>query len=126
MKIAIIGGGIAGLSIARDLALRGLSVTVFDKQKIGNGATTQCAGMLHSGARYVTKDIKIARLCFKENKIIRKIAPHAVGKRGAFFVRYKDDDQKYKQKFISGTTTTKNQISVSKQSYKYQLWEMLP
>lgn len=102
VKIAVIGGGIAGLSIARDLALRGFNVTVFDKQKIGNGTTTQCAGMLHSGARYITKDLKTARLCFEENKIIRRIISHAVGKRGAFFVRYEDDDPDFEKKFIYG------------------------
>ncbi len=100
--IAVIGGGIAGLSVARDLVLRGFEVVVIDKQKIGNGTTTQCAGMLHSGARYATKDLKTAQLCFQENKIIRKIVPHAVGKRNAFFVRYKDDDPKHEEEFVSG------------------------
>lgn len=101
-KIAIIGGGIAGLSVARDLSLRGFDVVVIDKQKIGNGTTTQCAGMLHSGARYATKDLKTARLCLQENKIIRKIIPNAVGKRNAFFVRYKDDDPEYEREFVDG------------------------
>ena len=102
IKVAIIGGGIAGLSIARDLALRGFRITIFDKRKIGNGTTTQCAGMLHSGARYVTKDIKTAKLCFNWNKIIRKIVPQAVGKRGAFYVRYIKDDPEYEERFING------------------------
>jgi len=102
IKVAIIGGGIAGLSIARDLALRGFKITIFDKRKIGNGTTTQCAGMLHSGARYVTKDLKTAKLCFNENEIIRRIVSHAVGKKGAFFVRYKRDDPEYEERFING------------------------
>jgi len=101
-QIAIIGGGIAGLSIARDLALRGLDIKLFDKQKIGNGTTTQCAGMLHSGARYATKDLKTAKLCLQENQIIQKIVPHAVGNKKAYFVRYTDDDPEYEKKFIEG------------------------
>lgn len=101
-RIAIIGGGIAGLSIARDLALRDLDVTLFDKQKIGNGTTTQCAGMLHSGARYATKDLKTAKLCLQENQIIQKIVPHAVGSKKAYFVRYANDDSEYEKKFIEG------------------------
>lgn len=102
IKILVIGGGIAGLSVARDLVLHGFSVTIIDKQKIGNGTTTQCAGMLHSGARYAIKDLKTARLCFEENRTIRRIVSHAVGKRKAFFVRYKDDNSKYEEKFING------------------------
>jgi len=101
-QVAVIGGGIAGLSIARDLTLRNFDVVLFDKQKIGNGTTVQCAGMLHSGARYVTKDLKIAKLCLEENKIIQRIIPHAVGKKNAYFVRYIDDDLDYEKKFIEG------------------------
>lgn len=101
-QIAVIGGGIAGLSIARDLALRGFDVALFDKQKIGNGTTTQCAGMLHSGARYATKDLKTARLCLQENMIIQKIVPHAVGNQKAYFVRYTDDEPEYEKRFIEG------------------------
>jgi len=101
-QISIIGGGIAGLSIARDLALRNLDIVLFDKQKIGNGTTTQCAGMLHSGARYTTKDLKIAKLCLQENKIMQRIVPHAVGSKKAYFVRYTDDDPNYEKKFIEG------------------------
>ena len=99
-QVAIIGGGIAGLSIARDLALRDFGVVLFDKQKIGNGTTTQCAGMLHSGARYATKDLKTAKLCLQENKIIQKIVPHAVGNNKAYFVRYTDDEYGYEKRFI--------------------------
>jgi len=102
IKIAVIGGGIAGLSIARDLAMRGLDITLFDRQKIGYGTTTQCAGMLHSGARYATKDLKTAKLCLQENKIVQRIVPHAVGKQKAYFVRYTDDEPEYEKNFIKG------------------------
>ncbi len=100
VKIAVIGGGIAGLSIARDLALRGFDITLFDKQKIGNGTTTQCAGMLHSGARYATKNLRTAKLCLQENRIVQKIVPHAVGKQKAYFVRYTDDEPEYEKNFV--------------------------
>lgn len=84
------------------MALRGLDIILFDKQKIGKGTTTQCAGMLHSGARYATKDLKTAKLCLQENMIIQKIIPHAVGNQKAYFVRYADDEPEYEKQFVKG------------------------
>lgn len=45
-SIHIIGGGVAGLSLAWRLAQSGLRVTVFDKGAIGRGASWAAAGML--------------------------------------------------------------------------------
>ncbi|MBS7699335.1 MULTISPECIES: glycine oxidase ThiO [unclassified Chelatococcus] len=45
-KVAIIGAGVIGLSIAWRLAQRGLAVTVFDKGGAGQGASHAAAGML--------------------------------------------------------------------------------
>jgi len=78
MKIMVVGGGISGLCSALDLALRGVEVVLVEKGVLGSGTTTKCAGMLHSGARYLVRNEKIAELCFKENKIWRKIVPFAI------------------------------------------------
>lgn len=98
-KIIILGGGIAGLSIARDLALRGFHITLIEKSSIGSGTTNRCAGMLHSGARYAIKDKDIAKICFQENNIMRKIAKFAVGKNDALFVTLPNDDTEYQKQF---------------------------
>ena len=45
-RLAILGGGIIGLSAARELAARGAHVTVFEKQQPGRGASWAAAGML--------------------------------------------------------------------------------
>jgi len=45
-EIIIIGAGIIGLSIAFELCIRGLPVTVLEKKKIGAGAVWASAGML--------------------------------------------------------------------------------
>ena len=45
-KGVIIGGGIIGLSIARELHKRGYEITVVDKNKIGFGASWVAGGML--------------------------------------------------------------------------------
>ncbi len=70
MKIIVIGGGISGLCSALDLALRGIEVVLVEKRELGAGTTTKCAGMLHSGARYLVKNEKVADLCFRENCVL--------------------------------------------------------
>lgn len=98
-KIVVLGGGIAGLSIARDLALRGFEITLIEKNTIGSGTTNKCAGMLHSGARYATKDKDVAKLCFQENMILRNIASFAVGKNDALFITLPKDSKEYQIEF---------------------------
>ena len=44
--IAIVGGGVIGLSCAFELARRGKSVTVLEREEVGYGASTVAAGML--------------------------------------------------------------------------------
>jgi glycine oxidase len=46
VDVGIIGGGIIGCAIARTLARRGVSVTVFEERAIGSGATQASAGVL--------------------------------------------------------------------------------
>lgn len=99
MEIAIIGGGIAGLCTALDLKLRGFEVSIFEKEKLGEGTTTKCAGMLHSGARYVNKEIDIATLCYQENKILKSILPFAIDKKDGLFIACKNYDMNYVNKF---------------------------
>ncbi|MGH7072957.1 MAG: glycine oxidase ThiO [Stellaceae bacterium] len=47
--VAIIGGGVIGLSIGWRLAQAGLNVTVFERGKAGHGASWAAAGMLAAG-----------------------------------------------------------------------------
>jgi glycine oxidase len=50
MKVAIAGGGIAGLAIGWRLAEAGADVTVFERDVAGRSATWAAAGMLSAGA----------------------------------------------------------------------------
>lgn len=47
--IAVVGGGIIGMSIAWRLAQRGMNVTVFEKGQVGGEASWAAAGMLSPG-----------------------------------------------------------------------------
>ncbi|MEF8809274.1 FAD-dependent oxidoreductase, partial [Natronomonas sp.] len=50
--VIVVGGGATGVGIARDLAMRGLDVTLFERGGLGSGTTGRSHGLLHSGARY--------------------------------------------------------------------------
>lgn len=84
--IVVIGGGITGVGIARDASQRGLKVILIEKDDIGSGTSGRFHGLLHSGARYVVDDPKTALQCYKENLILRRIAPAVVEDTGGYFV----------------------------------------
>lgn len=61
--VAIVGGGVAGLSIARELARRGLSVVVLDSSASGAGASGAAAGMLAPQSEANERDEFFELLC---------------------------------------------------------------
>ena len=61
--VAIVGGGIIGLAIARLLALRGLRVVVLEREPaLGGHQTSHNSGVIHAGIYYAPGSLK-ARLC---------------------------------------------------------------
>lgn len=106
MRILVIGTGIAGLSIARDLSIRGEKVTLIDKGKFAKGTTVNCAGMLHSGARYLVSDLKVANLCYQENQNMRKIAKHCIGTEQGLFTILSTDSKEYSELFQRNSELT--------------------
>jgi len=44
--VVVVGGGVAGLSTAMQLASRGASVTLLERERLGNGSTGRAAGLL--------------------------------------------------------------------------------
>lgn len=51
--LAVMGGGIAGVAVARDAALRGLSVVLLEKNALGSGASSKSSKLIHGGIRYL-------------------------------------------------------------------------
>lgn len=77
--VAIIGGGIIGCGIARDAALRGLHVALFERADFGSGTTAASTRIVHGGLRYLEMlDFRLVRLDLRERETLLRIAPHLV------------------------------------------------
>lgn len=105
-EVIVVGGGITGLGVARDLALRGVGVTLLEQHDLAYGATGRCHGLLHSGVRYAVKDPDSARECIEENTIVRRIAPHCVEATGGLVVELPGDDPAYYDQLRRGCEDT--------------------
>ena len=77
--VAIIGAGINGAGIARDAALRGLSVAVFDKDDMCTGCSWISSRLIHGGLRYLEYgEIPLVYESLHERRYLRLNAPHLV------------------------------------------------
>ncbi|WP_455449345.1 FAD-dependent oxidoreductase [Natrinema thermotolerans] len=93
--VLVIGGGATGAGIARDLARRGVDVTLVERDGLASGTSGRSHGLLHSGARYAEADGPEARACLEENRIVRRIAGECVRDTGGLFVELAADDPAY-------------------------------
>ena len=77
--VAVIGGGIIGAGIARDAAMRGLSVALFEKRDFASGTTAGSTRLIHGGLRYLEMlDFRLVRMDLRERETLLRIAPHLV------------------------------------------------
>src|SRR5215831_12661200 len=77
--VIVAGGGIIGAGIARDAALRGLSVALFEKSDFGGGTTAGSTRLIHGGLRYLEMfDFALVRMDLRERETLLRIAPHLV------------------------------------------------
>jgi glycerol-3-phosphate dehydrogenase len=77
--VAIIGGGIIGCGVARDAAMRGLRVALFERRDFGSGTTAASTRIVHGGLRYLERlDLRLVRLDLRERETLLRIAPHLV------------------------------------------------
>jgi glycerol-3-phosphate dehydrogenase len=101
IDVLVIGGGATGAGLLRDLALRGLRGLLVEKGDLASGTSGRYHGLLHSGARYVARDVQAARECIAENRILRRIAPACIEDTGGVFVATPDDPEDYVAAFAA-------------------------
>lgn len=93
--VLVIGGGGTGVGTARDLAARGVDVTLVERGGLASGTSGRSHGLLHSGARYAESDAEGAVECINENETLRDIAGHCIKETGGLFVQLAEDDPDY-------------------------------
>jgi glycerol-3-phosphate dehydrogenase len=102
LSVVVIGGGSTGTGLARDLAMRGLEVTLVEKGNLTHGTTGRMHGLLHSGGRYAVADPESARQCMAENRVLRDIAAHTIEPTGGLFVERREDSGAYFEEKLAG------------------------
>jgi len=76
--VVVIGGGVTGAGVARDLSLRGLSVLLLEKGDWGAGTSGASSWMIHGGPRYLEFDWETTRLSTQDAGYIVTIARNLV------------------------------------------------
>ncbi|NPA80774.1 MAG: L-2-hydroxyglutarate oxidase [Thermotogae bacterium] len=70
--VVVCGGGVVGLTIARELALEGADVMVIEKEEdFGLHASGRNSGVLHAGIYYTPDSLK-AKFAIEGNRLLRK------------------------------------------------------
>lgn len=76
--VIVVGGGVTGAGVARDLALRGVSVLLLEKGDWGAGTSGSSSWMIHGGPRYLEFDWETTRRSSQDAGYIVEIARHLV------------------------------------------------
>jgi glycerol-3-phosphate dehydrogenase len=97
--VLVIGGGVTGCGTALDLALRGLRVAL-ERHDLTDGTSGRFHGLLHSGGLRRARP-RIDCECITENRILRRIVPHAIENTGGFFVTTPDDDPAFADRWLA-------------------------
>jgi glycerol-3-phosphate dehydrogenase len=77
--ILIIGGGINGCGIARELAGRGHQIILCEKNDIASATSSWSTKLIHGGLRYLEHyKFRLVREALKERDILINMAPHLI------------------------------------------------
>jgi glycerol-3-phosphate dehydrogenase len=77
VEVGIVGAGIHGAALARELRLRGVSCALIDRGGLGGGTSQWSTKLLHGGIRYLaTGDLAQMREGLRERATWVRIAPH--------------------------------------------------
>ena len=78
VDVVVVGSGVVGAGVARDLALRGVRTLLVERKDFSAGTTGACSGMIHGGLRYLEFDVGTTRDSCADAGYIRKMAPHLI------------------------------------------------
>jgi glycerol-3-phosphate dehydrogenase len=79
LDVVVIGGGITGAGIARDAAMRGLSVGLLEREDFASGTSSKSARMVHGGLRYLEQyKFGLVLSACAERHTLYRLAPRLV------------------------------------------------
>lgn len=79
IPVLIVGGGINGAGILRELALQGVEACLIERADFASGATAASSRMIHGGLRYLENgEFRLVREALQERNRLLRLAPHAV------------------------------------------------
>lgn len=79
IDVLIIGAGINGAGLFRDLCAQGLKVAIIDKADFGSGTSAAPSRLIHGGIKYLeTGEFRLVAQSTLERNLLLRNAPHAV------------------------------------------------
>jgi len=93
LDVLIIGGGVVGAGLIRDIMLNGgIKAGLIEKGDFASGTSGASSQLIHGGFRYIAKrDIALVKQSRKEREIMHNIAPNLVKPLPLAILRYKGD-----------------------------------
>lgn len=89
-QVVIVGGGINGAGLLRDLALNGIKATLLEKGDFSSQTSQSSSKMLHGGIRYLENfDFALVQEALEEKNLWLKLAPHICFEREFYFPLYR-------------------------------------
>lgn len=77
--VLILGAGINGAALARELALNGVGVVIVDRRDVASGATSASSRLIHGGLRYLEyREFDLVRESLAERTRLLRLAPQFV------------------------------------------------
>ncbi len=79
VPVLIVGGGINGAGLFRELCLQGVGALLVDRADFCSGASASSSRMIHGGLRYLENgEFRLVRESLKERDLLLRNAPHYV------------------------------------------------
>jgi glycerol-3-phosphate dehydrogenase len=77
--LLVIGGGITGAAVAREAALRGLSVALVERGDFASATSSRSSRLIHGGIRYLEHGhLRLVMEASAERRRLMRLAPHLV------------------------------------------------
>jgi glycerol-3-phosphate dehydrogenase len=79
VSVLVVGGGINGVGLLRELALEGVDALLVEKSDFCSGASSASTRIIHGGLRYLENgEFRLVREALRERNHLLKNAPHYV------------------------------------------------